>query len=306
MVEVVSGSSFEAFLQAEVFEPLGMDDTRSVTPRDDDPALGRGHVTAYGLALPVPEMDSMSIGSGGVITTADDMARWLAMQTDHGRSQDGLALLPADLLEESHTPQPGADKAGLGWMRSSPDVEPARISHSGSLTRFNAQADLVPSSGYAVAVMLNSFTPTFEHAYAISSGIIEITEGRDPSLGTPVATLVDAGVGLLTLLVVALTVLGVRRSRRWASRRSAWPTWRYAVRLLPLTIVPVLAGYYFFVVPQLQDNVATTRDAFFLWPAAMALLVGLAVSGLTLVVARTVGRRGRHVSKVTGAGVLPS
>lgn len=41
---------------------------------------------------------------------------------------------------------------------------------------FQSQQDIVPSSGYAVAVLLNSFTPTFEHAYEISLGIIQLTE----------------------------------------------------------------------------------------------------------------------------------
>lgn len=181
LVEVVSETPFATYLEREVFAPLGMTDTYSVTSRDD-PVLDTGHVTAYGLALPAGEMDQMSAGAGGVISTAEDMARWLAMQTDDGRTGQGQRLLPRELLEESHTPQPGADKAGLGWMRSSAGVEPARVSHSGSLTRFNAQTDLVPNSGYAVAVMLNSFTPTREHAYEISSGIIEVTEGAIPIL----------------------------------------------------------------------------------------------------------------------------
>jgi CubicO group peptidase (beta-lactamase class C family) len=287
LVEVVSETTFESYLQREVFEPLSMVDSRSVTTRDGDLVLDQGHVTAYGLALPVREMDLMSAGSGGVVTTADDMARWLALQTDRGRTQEGGSLLPPHLLEESHTPQPGAERAGLGWMRSGSDVEPARISHSGSLTRFNAQIDLVPSSGYAVAVMLNSFTPTYEHAYAISSGIVEITEGGNPSPGAPVATLIDAALGTLTLLVVGLTLLGVRRYRRWAARRSGWSTWRYALRLLPALTFPALAGYVFLVLPELQNNSATALDAFFLWPAAMVLLVTLAASGAALVVART-------------------
>lgn len=193
--------------------------------------MAQGHVTAFGLALPAEEMAAMLAGSGGVVSTADDMALWLAMQTDSGRTEAGRQLLPTPLLRESHTPQPGAERAGLGWMMSSPGVDPARVSHSGVLQRFNAQMDLVPSSGYGVAVMLNSFTPTHEHAYAISSGIIEISEGGEPSLGPPVATLIDLGLGLLTLLVIALTALGLWRSGRWASRRADWPAWRFGLRL---------------------------------------------------------------------------
>jgi CubicO group peptidase (beta-lactamase class C family) len=290
LVEVVSRTPFATYLEREVFEPLGMTSTRSVTTtRDDEPALNAGHVTAYGLALPAQEMAVMVAGAGGVISTAEDMAQWLAMQTDGGRTPDGQAL-PQALLAESHSPQPGGERAGLGWSLSSDGIEPARVSHSGSLQRFNAQMDLVPSSGYGVVVMLNSFTPTMEHAYEISSGIIEITEGGEPAPGAPAATLIDAALGLLTLLVLGLTVLGLRRSERWAARRSAWPTWRYALRLLPSMVFPALGGYVFLVLPRLQDNSATTTDALLLWPAGMLLLLALAVSGLLLTAARTLGR----------------
>jgi len=299
IVEVVSGTPFATYLEQEVFEPLGMTSTRSVNTRDDDAALDTGHVTAYGLSLPVREMDLMIAGSGGIVSTAEDMARWLAMQTDQGRTPDGQALLPPGLLEESHAQQPGADRAGLGWSLSGEDVEPARVGHSGSLIRFNAQMDLVPSSGYGVAVMLNSFTPSWEHAYDISSGIIEITEGREPTLGAPVATIIDAVLGLLTLLVLGLTVLGVRRSGRWAARRSARPTWRYALRLLPSMVFLVVAGYVFLVLPRLQGNATTTFDALFIWPALMILLLALAASGLVLTVARTLGRV-RNVPRTSG------
>lgn len=292
LVEVVSDTPFDTYLRNQVFEPLGMTDTRSLTTtRDDDPVLEHGHVTAYGLALSAPGMATMIAGSGGVVSTAEDMGRWLAMQTASGRTQTGQQLLPPQLLRDSHTPQSGAERAGLGWMLSSAGVEPARISHSGALSRFNAQVDLVPSSGIGVAVMLNSFTPTWEHAYSISSGIIEITEGGEPSLGAPVATLVDLGLGLLTLLIVALTVLGLRRSDRWAARRSDWPTWRYALRLSPALIFPALAGYVFLVLPVLQNNSATALDALLLWPAAMLLLIALAGSGLVLITARMLSRR---------------
>jgi len=114
-------------------------------------------------------MEKVVTGSGDVVATAADMARWLALQTSGGRTRDGRQLLSRSLLDASHTPQLGADRYGLGWSRSGSGIEPARISHGGSHSRANAEVDLVLSSGYGVAVMLDSFTPTFDHSHAISS-----------------------------------------------------------------------------------------------------------------------------------------
>ena len=81
LVESVSGTPFADYLEREVFTPLGMDATESVTtsrqPVDD---LAQGHVTAYGLAFSAREHEQMDAGAGGVVSTAHDMAAWLAMR----------------------------------------------------------------------------------------------------------------------------------------------------------------------------------------------------------------------------------
>ena len=287
LVEVVSGTSFGAYLEENVFGPLGMDDTVSVdTTRADHAGLQHGNVTAYGTTLHVREMDQLIAGAGGVVSTAEDMARWMAMITADGRTPGGEQLLSADLLEEAQSPQPGADGYGLGWDRSGEGVDPPRVGHSGATSRYSTHMDVVPGSGYGVVVMLNSFTSTYEHNYALGSGVVEITDGGSPSPGWPVLTMVDIGLGLLTLLVLALMVRGVRRSGRWAARRESWPAWRYAVRQLPQVVFPALAAYLFLVLPQLQDNPTTALDVLALWPAAMVLVLALALSGVVLVVTR--------------------
>lgn len=292
LVEVVTGTPFATYLQRQVFTPLGMSDTVSAnTTRDDVPGLQDGHITAYGLALPAREMEQVVTGSGGVVTTAADMASWLALQTGGGQTRAGRQLLSRSLLDTSHTPQPSADRYGLGWTRSSTSVDPARISHGGSFTRASAEVDLVPSSGYGVAVMLDSFTPTHDHAYAISAGIIDITEGRSPSPGMPKATLIDMALGLMTLAALVLTARGARRARHWAEKRASWPLWRYALRLLPSLVFPALTVWIIGVLPLLQHNSATPLDVLLLWPAGMLLVLALGVSGAVLVVLRLVRRR---------------
>ena len=294
LVEVVTEVPFATYLEDNLFGPLGMDDTRSVdTAGTDDPGLTGGHVTAYGTALPLGEMEQLIAGAGGAVSTAEDQARWLAMLTNGGAAPGGEQLLSPELFDEAQSPQPGTDGDGLGWQVSGEGVDPPRMGHSGATSRYSAQLDVVPSSGYGVVVMLNSFTPTMEHPYSISSGIIDITEGRTAQPGTPLPTLVDAGLGVLTLLVLSLTAVGLRRAGRWSQRRATWPRWRLGLRLLPQAIGPVLAILVFLVLPIVQRNAITPVDALAVWPAAMVLLLALAASGATLIIARSVARRTR-------------
>lgn len=292
LIEKVSQQPFSTYLHQNIFQPLGMNDTRTVTTtRADDPGLQDGHVTAYGMAIPLREMEQLVAGAGGVITTADDLAKWLVMVTSQGTAASGEQLLAPKLLKEAQSSQPGTNGEGLGWHLSGDDAEPARVWHPGAISSYGAQLDVVPSSGYGVALQLNSYTPSWEHYSSINSGIIDITEGNTPQLGIPVAVLIDAGLGILTLLSMILMGLGMSRAIDWSRRRAAWPTWRYMLRLSPQTFAPILALLLFVVFPNMSSNSVTLIDIFGFWPALMVLVLALAVSGSTLTIVRVFHRR---------------
>ncbi|MCG7343730.1 beta-lactamase family protein [Sporosarcina sp. ACRSL] len=287
LVEKVSGIEFSQYLKQKVFSPLGMNDSlATVNSGDSVQGLPNGYVTAYGTAIPWTELEAMEMGAGSIISTASDMGKWLSMQTNEGKSGTGEQLLSTNLLGESHSPQLGSEKSGLGWELSSPNVKPARISHSGVVSTYQTQQDIVPSSGYAVAVLLNSYTPTIEHAYEISSGIIQLTEGQEPELKAPVSKIIDLSLGVITLIYVILGIRWILRSEKWSDKRKQHPTWKFILRLLPQLVPTLLIGWLFFIVPTLQNNSSTTIDAFGLFPAAMFLLAIVFIIGLVLSILR--------------------
>lgn len=291
LVEKVSGIEFPDYLKQKVFSPLGMHDSlTSVNSGDPVQGLPKGYVTAYGTAIPWTELEQMDMGAGGVVTTASDMGKWLSMYTNKGKNELGEPLLSKELLEESYSPQPGSEKYGLGWSLSSPNVKPARISHSGALTTYQTQQDIVPSSGYAVAVLLNSFTTTFEHAYEISSGIIQLTEGNEPEIKAPIPKIIDLSLGFITLIYLVLGIGGMIRSKKWSDKRKQSPSWRFYPRLIPQLVAVVGIGWIFFIVPTLQDNSSTMLDAFGIWPAMTILLAIVFIIGLVVTILRVYHR----------------
>jgi CubicO group peptidase (beta-lactamase class C family) len=288
LIEQISGMEFNDYLTQKVFLPLGMNDSISVVNSGDIGKNGipRGYVSLYGKAMPWTELKKMFSGSGSIFTTAHDMGKWLSMHTNEGKSEAGEQLLSKELMKESYSPQPGSAKYGLGWSLSSPEVTPSRISHSGSISTFQSQQDIVPSSGYAVAVLLNSFTTTFEHSYEISSGVIQLTEGQTPQLKAPTPKIIDYSLGVITLVYLILGIRGIRRSKKWCDKRRQRRAWRYYLRLIPQLIPVVGIGWLLFIVPSLKNNSSTIMDAFGLFPATMIFLIIIFIVGLALTIMR--------------------
>lgn len=114
VVEVVSGMSFDAFLQKRLFEPLGM---KSTTFYLGDPERAR-RVTAYarnpatGSLDPVPPRPEFGPrnrppqGNGGLYSTAEDYATFCQMLLGRGtfRGTRYLSEASVDLMSTPQTP----------------------------------------------------------------------------------------------------------------------------------------------------------------------------------------------------------
>ncbi|NYH55404.1 CubicO group peptidase (beta-lactamase class C family) [Nocardiopsis arvandica] len=291
MVEVVSGEDFGDYLEQRIFAPLGMHATQD-TPMAAEhlPGMARGHTLAFGLAFPNRGIDYFTDGSGGVVSSARDMARWLWMNDNGGLSPTGERVLGEESVEEMHRPQgpEGADY-GFGWYRAeSAEGPPVRTSHSGAGSGFNAYQGLFTGSGYAVVVLTNHGAGlTAPQAGILGQNLLAELDAGIPPLterGGAVRTdLVLSGLVLLTLVAV---VSGVVRARRWAVRRRGGSVLVTAVCLVPLaSVVVFVAG-----VPAFQ-LMATGRTApwpllFSVLPVGVVWLLLLGVGGAAVLVLR--------------------
>jgi CubicO group peptidase (beta-lactamase class C family) len=80
VVEVVSGGSFDRFLQENIFKPLGMNDSGNFANADLIPDRANGYVPGpppYNLRNAVKDDLSRHLGNGSMYSTAADLYRWL-------------------------------------------------------------------------------------------------------------------------------------------------------------------------------------------------------------------------------------
>jgi CubicO group peptidase (beta-lactamase class C family) len=120
IVEVVSGMTFDAFLQKRLFDPLGMKHTTFYPTAQMRSQLA----TAYaknkdsGLLEPVPPRpdfgprDRPPQGNGGLFSTAPDYARFCQMLLNGG-TMEGRRYLSATAMKFLTTPQTGGLPTGF-------------------------------------------------------------------------------------------------------------------------------------------------------------------------------------------------
>jgi hypothetical protein len=147
LVEVVSGEPFDRYLGGHILQPAGMaSSTSTTTDHQTVPGLTEGHVMAYGHAIPATGMGTFSVGEGGVVSSAADMARWLIVNANDGRAADGTRIVSGQGLRVLHTPSAPQVGYALGWATHGPTGAPTRLDHSGSLLTFTSEEALWPAS----------------------------------------------------------------------------------------------------------------------------------------------------------------
>lgn len=283
LVEVVSGLPFDDYLQKHVFAPLGMTGSRAIDTADELPPSGRGHLMVLGQAIAVPEPPAFGGGSGGVLSSAHDMAAWLIAQNNPGRTP----IASAAAITEMHTPSPASEPYALGWSVGTTESGERVISHSGDLFTSTAYQALLPESGYGIAVMANTGLAHGDAA-ALADELIALVTGEPGQPPSSTLLVIDAVLLGLAVGVALLAARGAVRARRWAARRTGRIS--TVLRLLPLLLPAVLCASIHRVVGALYRgrDVALIQVPY-LYPTFTALLLTAALGGVVVLVARLTG-----------------
>lgn len=157
VIERLSGQRFEDFMRERIFAPLGMYDTESVTSDlDIRPGMAMQYQAlpaAAGGGLQRGIYPSELRGSGSLVSTIDDMLRWLAHlrapQKIVGSASSWAQMLAPTALANGHI-----SPYGLGLMRHGyRGVE--LIHHAGAVMGGNSQMLSVPSRALDIMIISN-------------------------------------------------------------------------------------------------------------------------------------------------------
>ena len=175
VIEKASGLSWSEFIKQRILTPAEMKNTVcSVEDLKNASNVASPHKTFLERSDPIPwvNWDSMA-SAGGIISSSDDMARWLRVQLAGGKLPAGSSRLFSDASQremwEAHTPIKISARAsqripsthfkayGLGWSLA--DYYGRKtMSHGGGYDGMYSHLLLVPEEKLGVVVLTNSMT----------------------------------------------------------------------------------------------------------------------------------------------------
>ncbi|MEV0199844.1 serine hydrolase domain-containing protein [Nonomuraea sp. NPDC050691] len=283
LVEVVAGVPFGDYMAASVFRPLGMTSTRTVNTTRELPGGGAGYIRAYGQVMKRAQPKWFVNGGAGVVSTAGDLAKWLIAQNGSSHA------VPERTVKAAQTPSGvGGSTYGMGWQTGKTPGGAPELQHTGWLLTHNSAQTLLPQSRYGIAVVANTGMISGDDALIMTEGLIDIMEGRPGAGAAPFTMSADPWLAGLSLLNLALGVLGVWRARRWAGRRAGRPVWRLIVRMIPYVLPIAFFAGLGDLIALLMNRAGTLDMITYVWLALYIWAATAALAATAVIVARTV------------------
>jgi CubicO group peptidase (beta-lactamase class C family) len=186
VIRRVSGSSWRVFITQRILNPLGMSSSYADALSLEE-KLGDSH-NLENLFIPASRdgdvitsrwigIGSIYATAGGVITTADDIVKWMELQLGEGM-YNGTRLISVEAIHEMHTPQMIIDSIwetrwstivnpfahlfalGLGWI--SYEYQGRKVVEHAGANFGSSVVALVPEEGLGIAVFANTSYPNWE------------------------------------------------------------------------------------------------------------------------------------------------
>ena len=231
IVEVVSGDSFGAFVQARVLDPLGIAPGSATGARH----AVAGHNVWWGIPGPSTyRREPGRLPTASMVLSADDLARLVLSQLGEGPqilSAESRALLQHGVGKSEHF------SYAMGWREGTTAGVPS-LWHGGAVPSYRGAMVMLPQSRGGVIVLTNMSTMFADHTREIAAGVVALTGQRPlPAASRPLRhTYLVIAAG--SLLLLGLAVRGLVR----AASRPGGNRWKIIAFDLLLPTAAILAA----------------------------------------------------------------
>lgn len=153
VIEATAGQAYLEYMSANVFGPLGMENTVPDYLADIIPGRGRYYHLQDGKLVNTPEVDnSYKWASGGYIGTVEDLVRFGLAQLEKNPVTE---IVKQTFWVEQTTSAGEKTQYGLGWGIKVDDNGQQWIGHGGGSVGGTTQFWIQPDSGLVIAMISN-------------------------------------------------------------------------------------------------------------------------------------------------------
>ncbi len=268
ILEEVSGQSFEVYVQEHIFDPLEMTSATYVVSDQ----LPQGYNFLFGIPIARDNVVPVLNADGGLILTAEDMARFMMVFMNEG--EPILSPVSAAL---AITPPDETTYYAMGWYENTfGDVNV--IMHGGDISNFHSDAVMLVEDNTSIVIFYNSnnLLGAFMTFPSVIGGVVTRVAGAEPLPGG--ITIRALGIIILAFSVLSILndILRILRLPKWAEKNRG----RSIIGLLldlALTLIPL---YFLLLLPNLVlwfSGRAVTYELLIAYMPDLMLLLAISV-----------------------------
>ncbi|MBN1219504.1 MAG: beta-lactamase family protein, partial [Anaerolineae bacterium] len=272
IIEAASGELYADYMQNHILTPLDMSNSYTSPAMAKQNGLAAGHRYWFAVPFAAPNLPVPhgSLPSGQLISSSEDVGRYMITLLNGGRYGNVQILSPAGINELHHGVAEDIEmgmsmgKYGMGWFVD--ETGPAKtVWHTGIVPNSFSYMALLPEQKKGVALFFNTYgylmTPSLSE---VGSGVTTLLADHQPApLEFGFMPWVQRGLLLIPLFQIIGVTATLRLLRRWRrdpmSRPSGIRKWGLHV-LLPLVLnllvslilIPVLGatrGFWLLYMP---------------------------------------------------------
>jgi CubicO group peptidase (beta-lactamase class C family) len=176
IIPKATGQTWEQFITARIFQPLGMTRTLALSkdlPGADNKCMPYTMVDGKLVKIPFALIDNLA-PAGSISSSVNDMSKWVLLQLNRGE-YNGQQVIPASAIAQTRLPHSILGNGfhlyneghfalyGLGWFLE--EYQGRKIvAHTGGVNGFVTSVTLVPEENLGILVFTNTDQNAFYEA----------------------------------------------------------------------------------------------------------------------------------------------
>ncbi|MFC1639897.1 serine hydrolase domain-containing protein [Gemmatimonadota bacterium] len=222
ILQEVSGGTFEAFIQENIFEPLQMEHSFTSQRAAERDGMATGYRYWFGFPRPAPDVPFVRgvAPAGYLISSARDLARYLTLHLNYG-TYEGTSLISPERVEELHRPTARMAENmsyAMGWLNET-NAEDVTVWHNGGLSNFYSYLGMLPERRLGVVFLANGLDILSGAQFdAIPRGVVEMLRREEPEVPADVRFHPPINVAVLWALLILIWQAGWISLSAWKRR----------------------------------------------------------------------------------------